>query len=965
MTLLKSPDITDHPKLITLLDSQWEKIQVLTAEKEINDQIFSNKETLTPFANVLLCSDYALNYCMANSQIMEAFLTNPDYFNSPQSYASLIKQRIDSISTTSELKKLLRIIRNEALFRIIWRDINQLSTLKETIINLSNLADSVIKITLNWLYEKACEIHGTPIGEHNKQPQKLMVIAMGKYGANELNLSSDIDLIFVYGEEGETNGEKPITNQAFFTRLGQQLINSLDERTADGFVFRVDMRLRPFGQSGALATNLNAFEQYYQEQGRDWERYALIKARIVTAKKSDDAKRLGNVIQAFTYRRYIDFGAIDAMREMKTLINQEANRQRLANNIKTGLGGIREVEFIVQVFQLIYGGQERHLQHPSLFKAYQSLVELNLLPKQAVNELLVAYEFLRNLEHRLQAMDDQQTQTLPVDETTQARIAFSMQHSNWDDLLKALNQTRKIVHKHFQRLIEKSSESQSTQTHELTIWHDIWLNKISQSELISMLSKTCFKPVEQMIEILHGLKTHHTLKHMQAVAKERLDHFMPLLLKSVSSTQNPMVTFQRMIPLIEAIMRRSAYLLVFIENPKALQNYTQLVSISSWFSNYLTKHPNLLHELISTRGFSHVPNRLELEKKLQQQLLCVPEDDLEQQMELMRHFKQTHVTRVAIGEITEQLPLMKASDYLTLTAEAILSQTLNLAWHQLTQKYGHPTLDSQDPDEMNFIIIGYGKLGGIELSFESDLDLVFIYDAPINLATNGQNSIDNQQFFTKLGQRIIHILSTHTLSGTLYDVDMRLRPSGKSGLLVTSLSGFLDYQKTQAWTWEHQALTRARVIAGCHQLNQRFNEIRKTILTTERDTQELKTAIKTMRHKMHKNTEDTQSRADTLLKHERGGIIDIEFIVQYAVLHWAHQHHELTRYTDNIRILETLTSTKCISENAAKELIDAYRFYRLQLHRLTLDLHSEISIKDTLFEKQSIVEQYWLDIIGE
>ncbi|QRY79953.1 bifunctional [glutamate--ammonia ligase]-adenylyl-L-tyrosine phosphorylase/[glutamate--ammonia-ligase] adenylyltransferase [Pseudomonas sp. PDNC002] len=871
-----------------------------------------------------------------------------------------------------ELGRRLRRFRRRQQMRIIWRDLSRRSDLAGTCRDLSDLADACIDQSLSWLYQRHCQQFGVPIGNRSGLPQKMIVLGMGKLGAGELNLSSDIDLIFGYPEGGETQGAKrALDNQEFFTRLGQKLIKSLDAITVEGFAFRVDMRLRPYGSSGPLVHSFAALEQYYQDQGRDWERYAMIKARVVGGDQ-EAGQRLLELLRPFVYRRYLDFSAIEALRTMKQLIQQEVRRKGMSENIKLGAGGIREVEFIAQAFQLIHGGRDLSLQQRPLLRVLAILEGQGYLPPQVVAELREGYEFLRYAEHALQAIADRQTQMLPEDEFERIRVAFIMGFANWSAFHQAINQWRERIDWHFHQVIADPDEDEDGKV-DTTIggeWIPIWEEAVDEESACRQFADTGFADPALAWKRLTDLRHGPQVRAMQRLGRERLDAFMPRLLNMIAERGPADVLLERTLPLIEAVARRSAYLVLLTENPGALERLLTLCAASPMVAEQIARFPILLDELLNEGRLFRPPQAAELGAELRERLMRIPEDDLEQQMETLRHFKLAHALRVVASEIAGTLPLMKVSDYLTWLAEAILEQVLVLTWDQLVQRHGRPTRVDGTPCDPDFIIIGYGKSGGLELGHGSDLDLVFIHDGDPQSETDGEKSIDGAQFYTRLGQKIIHFLTAQTPSGMLYEVDMRLRPSGASGLLVSSLRAFEAYQLGEAWTWEHQALVRARVLAGCQRVARAFEAIRAKVIGQQRDLAELRKEVSEMRAKMRDNLGTPSTAAGTApnafeaaapfdLKQDAGGIVDIEFMVQYAALAWSWQHPELVEFTDNIRILEALERVGLMSGEDVLKLQDAYKAYRAAAHRLSLQKQPGVVSGDHFHAERRMVMQMW------
>jgi len=820
----------------------------------------------------------------------------------------------------------LRQWRNWHIARLIIRDANGLGEVKETARTVSDLADSAITRALEYAHRLWAGQWGEPgPSEYGETHQQLVVLAMGKHGARELNLSSDIDLIFTFSNAGETENGR--SHEEFFTRVGRKLIQLLDTRTPDGIVFRVDMRLRPWGQSGALVSNFTAMHNYYSQQGREWERFAMVKARPLTG-----APGARNALEAdlngFVYRRYVDFHALGALRKLKGMIQKEVRRQQLESNIKLGQGGIREVEFIAQAFQLIRGGQDYALQTRGTWPVLDILEQQGYLPGGVVRELAEAYDFLRDLEHRIQGLRDEQTQRLPGDDTDLARLAWSLGFDDTDALLDQLDAHRQRVHYHFQQVIAEEEDDQQRVDDDLAAF---WEATDRRPESLP----------ESVADDIRAFKEEPAVQRLKGQARDNLDRLMPLLLTELARINRLEGGFSCLQPILEAVLRRTVYFVLLAENPDALRQLCRLAPESPWIATQLQQKPYLLDELTDPDTLYRLPNRVELMDELHLALVRVPEDDLEQQMEVLRHFRHGRVLRAAACEVTSMLPLMKISDYLVRVGEVVVEQALALAWQQMVAKHGRPSRDDGDWCELDFGVIAYGKMGGLELSYESDLDLVFVHNAALQGETEGPKVIDNVVYMARLGQRLIHLLSTQTPSGILYEVDSRLRPSGKSGQLVTRLGTFEKYQNRDAWTWEHQALVRARYIAGDADLQQGFNAVRRSILQQHRDPATLLDEVVQMRKKMvdHLSSEATAPKSEAAVfnvKHDPGGIVDLEFLVQYLVLANGEQHPDVTRWSDNVRCIKALHEAGILSEADRDTWLDAYITLREQVHHALL-----------------------------
>ncbi|WP_440996293.1 bifunctional [glutamate--ammonia ligase]-adenylyl-L-tyrosine phosphorylase/[glutamate--ammonia-ligase] adenylyltransferase [Arhodomonas sp. SL1] len=912
---------------------------------------------------VWAASEFVTQSCRRRPELLEDLgdLSEP---RTLEGLATDLDAGIADADGTDTLQRALRRFREAQMVRIAWRDLAGIATLEETLGELSALAEACIDRTLAHLYERRCRLWGTPRNADG-EPQRMVVLGMGKLGGAELNFSSDIDLIFAFPDPGETDGRRPRDNEEFFNRLGQELIATLDQKTADGQAFRVDMRLRPFGSSGPLASSFNAVELYYQNQGREWERYAMIKARVVGGDYHRGEELLAG-LRPFVYRRYLDYGAFENLREMKALVDREVRRRGLADNIKLGRGGIREIEFIAQAFQLIRGGQEPELQCRRLLPTLERLVAHGQLPKWSGDELAEAYRFLRRTENRLQALRDEQTHALPEGALDQARLAHAMGYPDYDALAADLEHWRAKVQAHFDQVFvapQQAGEGEATGMD----FSDVWNATVDADDIDAFLHECGFQRPSRARERIAALRDGHVGRSLSSRGRGRLDRLMPMLLQAVSGQDRPDATLERILALLETVARRTVYLALLNENPMALSQLVQLCSGSPWIARLLALHPVLLDELLDPRTLYTPLRRQALAEELATRMARVDPDDLEEQMEALRHFRQANVLRVAAADLADAIPIMVVSDYLTDIAEVVLAEVLRIAWHHVSRRYGEPggTVD-RERVRQGFVTLAYGKLGGIELGYGSDLDLVFINDAQgEELHTDGEKSVDNAVFFARLAQRIIHILSTTTPGGVLYEVDTRLRPSGKSGLLTTSLDAFAEYQRNSAWTWEHQALVRARVVAGDQGLGERVEALRREILAQPRERASLRQEVAAMRERMRREKASGDEEVFDL-KQDRGGIADIEFMVQYGVLAGAHDHPGLLRYTDNIRLLGELSRCGDVfDEHAAEALAEAYRVFRAEVHRLTLQEQPAKVAAERFREHRETVIAQWRDVMGD
>lgn len=883
-------------------------------------------DQLASLRSVLGLSDFVAEQLCRHPEWINEFFQQG--FNRPerQHFTAALHELMQDVSTEDQAKQVLRQFRNKQMVRLAWCDFLGLSPLENSLLDLSVLAEALIIAGRDWLYNDMCQSLGTPCDKQGT-PQPLMILGMGKLGGRELNFSSDIDLIFTFPEHGETvGGRRTLDNQQFFIRMGQRLVNLLGQVTTDGFVFRVDMRLRPYGESGPLVVSYSALEDYYQEQGREWERYAMVKARAL-GPWNHFSDQLHDLLRPFIYRRYIDFSAIDSLRRMKQLIAQEVRRRQLTDNIKLGAGGIREVEFVVQSFQLIRGGREPELRCQSIYEAIDALYHFHQLDYFAADELRSAYSLLRQVENLLQAIGDKQTQTLPDNALDWHRLCYATDTANEADLRAKIEAAMTKIHRHFRDAVGGEESSDAV--------YDCWTVQLwcaPHLDDAKLLLTEHGLDDGALADALFAWKDTVARRSIGPRGRETLDKLMPKLLEEIGLTNNPVDAFNPVCGVLEQILTRTTYLELLYENPGARQQLISLCSASPWIASELARFPMLLDELIEPAQLYNTTSLDDYASELRQYLLRIPADDMEQLMEGMRQFKLSQQLKIAAADVTGVLPVMEVSDHLTFLAEALIEQVVHYAWQQVTERFGEP--QGIRAGDMAFAVVGYGKLGGIELGYGSDLDLVFLHNATEG-STNGDKPIEVGLFYAKLAQRIQHLFATRTVSGILYDVDLRLRPSGAAGLLVSSIDSFAEYQQQDAWTWEHQALVRARFIYGDNSLAERFADIRTSVLSMQREPQQLAEQVHQMRLKMREHLLKVPKEMFDL-KQSAGGIADIEFIAQYLVLANAHQYSELCMWSDNVRIFEVAAELELIPMMGAQALTQIYCHLRDESHHLTL-----------------------------
>ncbi|RUO76924.1 bifunctional [glutamate--ammonia ligase]-adenylyl-L-tyrosine phosphorylase/[glutamate--ammonia-ligase] adenylyltransferase [Idiomarina tyrosinivorans] len=928
------------PQLVAEANARWQRwLQHSSAAEQLTTEQQQNVQWL-----------FAVSEFVARSaeQMADEFLDCLDKsLPHPQQYAKIVSQRLADCQTDKQLGQILRQLRRQWMCQLCIADLEHQLPLRDALTHLTAMADAFIEQALAWLYDNFCQRFGTPYSESGEQ-QHLLVIAMGKLGGGELNFSSDIDLIFSYPEQGHTTGgNKALENNVFFTRLAQALIAALDQQTPEGRVFRVDMRLRPFGQSGPLVSSFSALEHYYQEQGRDWERYAMVKARVIGGERQQQA--LETLLRPFVYRRYIDFSAIEALRKMKLLIQQETRRQGAQDNIKLGRGGIREVEFIVQAHQLIRGGQEKRLQTRSLYQAYEGLKQLQMMPTETVDRLLQSYEFLRTVEHRLQQLNDEQTQQLPTNEADRLRLVSSFQYRDWDALYEAINQHCDYIHQQFLLVVGEQSEEDEEEPELQVLWQDM----LDDDAAIELLQQQQVENPLVIWQTLQAFRLDARKRHSGPRGRRALARLVPLLLRNILDHQHPEQALDRILVVMRKIMTRTAYVELLVENPGAREQLIKLCTASPWITQRLAQFPLLLDELIDPQQLYQLPALDQYGQLLQEYLVRIPEQDLETQMDALRQAKQALQLKIAAADISGGVELMRVSDHLSFLAEAVIAEVVDMAWLQLVARHGTPPGCSRE--EKHFAVVAYGKLGGLELGYGSDLDLVFVTDADYSGQTDGAKPIDVQQFYLRLAQRILHLFTTRTVTGVLYDVDLRLRPSGTAGLLVTQLQSFARYLSEEAWTWELQALVRARCVYGSRGLQRALQDIRQQTLMKPRDPQQLREDILAMREKMRGHLRQSSSHQQFDLKQDPGGITDIEFITQFLVLKYAHQYPSLAHYSDNIRILTEAEIQQLLAAEQAQNLMAAYQILRCESHALALQDEQALSSHDLSQERDAVL----------
>lgn len=885
--------------------------------------------------HTLQCSRYAKRTLEADPTLLEWLQQNYVSRCERAEIEALLLHSGADLHDELVLARAVRYLRKQVMLKLILRDLNGLADLREVMQAMTALAEICVQQAHKCLMQSLTSQFGSPIGDTSQQPQEMLIIGMGKLGGGELNVSSDIDLIFIYPEDGETNGARTLSNHEFFTRLGRKLINIINELTADGYVFRVDMRLRPYGDSGPLVMSFAALEEYLVSQGREWERYAWIKARVIAPANDSHITELSALTRPFVFRKYLDFSAIDSMRKLHAQIRQEVQRRDRLNNIKLGPGGIREIEFTAQVFQLIRAGREAKLRVLPTQQVLQTLAHLQLLDAEIVTRLDNAYVFLRNLEHRLQYLDDQQTQELPQQTDAQHSIALAMGYTDFAELLILLNQHREFVSQQFEAIFSRREE-----TDELQLWREGISDEALQIGLATLGYRAAIDTAQRLLQLRAGSR----YRQLPDSSRQLVDKLVPRFISLSACQADPDSTLSRLLNLLEAISRRASYLAFLAEYPEALMRLVKLISASRWASDYLTQHPALFDELLDARELYQPPAWATIEADLSARI-AEHHEDAEGQIEVLHQVQQEQIFHLLAMDLQDLLPLEKLSDHLSDLADLILKYILQICWASARKRHRS--------DAPRFAIIAYGKLGGKELGYASDLDLIFLYQ---------DEHPDAQEVYARLAQRINTLLGSHTASGRLYETDLRLRPNGASGLLVSSVEAFSDYQQHHAWVWEHQALTRARFSAGDAVIGVAFEKIRQQILCQPRNLAKLKEEIVAMRQKMHEGHPNHSGLFD--IKHDSGGMVDIEFIVQFMVLAHAHAHPELCTNAGNIALLNQAATLHLITSDLAEKNADLYRQLRRIQHRMRLNNEGACRIAASEIDTHACL-QLWHELLGD
>lgn len=919
-------------------------------------------ESVARLVKLVACSEYAASVLQRDwhwfAEAHAELDTRPD--------AAKLEQFVVEVAASEDIddaKARIRRFRHRWMVQVLWRELGGVATLEETLEALSLLADRLLDAAARFAVRSIEERFGQVLDDAGSAVS-LVILGMGKLGGRELNFSSDIDLVFLYPGGTESNGRKCLGAQDYFTRVSHRIVSLLDEATADGFAFRIDTRLRPFGDSGPPVTSFAAFESYLVQHGRDWERYAYVKARIVGPQPPGTVgEELQNdLIDPFVYRRYLDFGVFESLRDMHGLIAAEVAKREMADNIKLGPGGIREIEFIVQSLQLVRGGSRPELRDRRLLRVLPQLPGRHGLDKGTDEALSDAYRFLRRLENFIQAIRDRQTHQLPADDADRARLCVAMGYSGWASLLAELDMHRDRVTAEFETIAFRDRDDAAKPQRELA---ELWESAADAGAWAAALEQAAFPAAAKIADRIAAFAAQPAMRQTDSIARRRLQTFIPLLLEAIRHCANPDLALARALVLVAGILRRSAYLALLNENPAVLARLVALCEQSSYIADQIARFPVLLDELLDPSVHSSPLTLDELETELRERLAACPVDDSEAQMSVLGQFQRATLFRIAVADFSASLAVMKVSDSLTWLAEAVLKVTLEIAWRDLVERHGVPEyVVDGERREAGFAIIAYGKLGGLEMSYGSDLDLVFLHDSRgTDRTTTGAKPLDNAMFFTRLVRRLSHFLTAQTGSGMLYEVDTRLRPDGQSGVMVSSVEAFERYQVDNAWTWEHQALLRARPVAGSARIASDFMRIRADTLSSRVRRDTLRDDVLEMRRRMRTKL-DRSTRAVFDLKQGAGGIGDIEFIVQYLVLQHAAADASVYFWSDNIRQLDALATAGLIDAESGERLQATYRTFRQRVHHLALNDQKPLIPADEFSAEREWVEKLWQQVFG-
>ena len=939
--------MTSSPEITSLLEDDRIQWQAITDYLESREFAADSAEKIEQLA---IASRYALAQLQRNPSWIDDLLK----LEHLQLASTIIEFPEGEKIDLDQVKRTLRQYRHRKLVEIIYLDTVLEQPLQATLLQQSDLADQLILSALDVCQRQLSAKHGQPL-EASGAPMALNVITMGKLGGRELNFSSDIDLICSYDSDGELSGYGQLTHQEYFSRVVRMLNQLLGETTGDGFVYRVDLRLRPWGDSGPIALSHSALEHYYQLHGREWEQYAMVKARVISGSDTS-RKSLAEMLRPFVYRKYLDYRVFEGLATLKAKIDTQAKARGMRVNLKLGQGGIREIEFFVQAFQILRGGRNHRLQCSGIFHGFEALEQFEIVETETLQRLHRAYCFLRLLENRIQMFDDQQTHNLPDNTRQQQRIAATMGFGDWDNVVAQLQQHRQQVGSCFSELFQQDENAPP----EVII--DDSFPEGSEDQHWDFIDNSGIDGAQDITESLNRFVKSRSWGYMSARARQRFSLLLPALIEALRISQQPAILFARLLRLFASIAGRSVYFELLFQNKALLKRLASLFDRSEWIADEVSQYPMLLENLIQSGDHERFDKAILLQR-LQQQLATIA-GDTELELDTLRLFKREQTLVIASAELAHEIDADQVSHYLCDLAEVVLEAVYQLSTQALQQQYGKPECGAAgERRAAELAIIGYGKLGGYEMHYQSDLDLIFLHDSSGEQQhTDGVKTIENSVYFARLAQKIISMTSVLTASGKLYEIDSRLRPEGASGLLVSSSAAYLRYQLEKAWTWEHQALVRARLVAGSVTLKPDFERLRKQVLCLPRDDATLRSDIIDMRERMYQSKRPAEGeRVD--LKQSRGGMVDIEFMVQYWVLAKANSIGSDCLYSDNISLLKALFRRDLITSSQSR-LVEIYQSYHRLLHESVLQNQSAEIDSELIAEQLAHVKNCWNDCFG-
>jgi [glutamine synthetase] adenylyltransferase / [glutamine synthetase]-adenylyl-L-tyrosine phosphorylase len=896
---------------------------------------------------VLLCgsSPFLVNLMYKSPDIVR-WLFLEDGIDCPRSDGEMqaaVRATVDETTDFTALQKALRTFKRREIVRIAARDLNGLAPLEEVMVELSDLASSTLQVAYEVCRRCLIRDHGVPLAAGDGADPceaEMTVIGMGKLGGRELNFSSDIDIIYFYesdrgetaGVESGSGGRKGVVSlHAFFNKLGEMISKALSQVTEDGFVFRVDVGLRPEGKSGDMAVSLRSAEIYYESWGQSWERTAMLKARPVAGSLAL-GEQLLKTLQPFIYRKYLDYNLIEDMKQMKQKIDASLARSREGEiNLKLGRGGIREIDFFIQALQLVYAGKNPKLRERNSLRALDTLLAANLLGEDDHCMLREAYRFLRSVEHRIQVVQERQTHNLPAKEEEMLALSRRSGYLRSDGLERfraALEEHRGHVSFIYGTLFHSSDKRAEQEVHPQVLF---LLDPKADSDLVKdMLAERHFEDVERAYDNLASLRRGPVKGNLAERSRRILEKIMPLLIHEIFESHDPDMALTNLERFMSVIATRSSYYALLSENRATIKLLVSLFGMSEFLSKILISHPELLDSLVSRSDSSVVKTKEMMQEELNS--LLEQSDYFEDHLNILRRYRNEEFLRIGLNDIHGRLLQGDVASQLSLLGEVCLASAFRLATQEL-RRFGRPTWQRNGAaSEANLAIIALGKLGGRELNYHSDLDIIFVYDH--QGYTDGEKQISNHEYFAKLAQKIISILTMQTREGYVYKIDTRLRPSGNAGPLVTSLESFLDYHRKESQIWEKQALTKARVVLGDEGLaGQLHDVIRHTIYGATIDD-EGRQEIYRLRMRME-NELAREKDGSYNIKTGRGGMVDVEFAVQYLQLREGYRCPEL-RTTSTVVALKEISTTELLPDGSAQTLLTGYKFLRKLENRLRI-----------------------------